>query len=353
MKKRGPKGSFVEPGIVVSVGTGGVGKTTVSTVLAMNFARSGYKTLVLTIDPARRLKGLLNLDGGGGEHRVSLPDSFPGELWAALLDVELTLETAVRNYGDPRQIKSVLDHRIYRMLVTSLSGMQELMALEYLDQALKRGYEAVVIDTAPSRHAFEFLDKPEYFAELVSYPFVKIASASYRIWSASPFGRIGRRSLDVYARLEELVGVGVVGQVLDFYGLFRSIAEGYARRARKTAAILRDPARTDFFVVTVPDKAERDVDFFERELQARSYPRPRTIINRCWPAPPKDLSPTNPHERRVLDWGSAVVDEQEKVLERLAGRSADVAPPLMLRELPTPVDGMSALEKLLEEIETF
>jgi len=341
-----------KPRVAVLVGTGGVGKTTVSTALAMSYARGGQKTLVLTIDPARRLKGLLGLDDRGGEHRVDLPASFDGELWAALLDVEHTLETAVRTYGDPRQVRSVLEHPIYRMLVTSLSGMQELMALEYLDQALTRGYEVVVIDTAPSRHAFEFLDKPEYFADLVSFPVVRIASATYRIWSASPFGALGRRSLDLYARLEELVGVGVVGQVLDFYGTFRSIAEGYAKRARRTAAMLRDSERAEFFIVTVPDKAERDVEFFERELLARHYPPPRTIINRCWPAPPLDLSPTDPVEQRTLLWGTAVVREQRRVLETLQARAADAERILRIRELSAPVDGMAALQQLVEQIET-
>ncbi len=339
--------------IAVLVGTGGVGKTTVSSVLAMKYAHSGHKTLVLTIDPARRLKGLLGLDNRGGEHRVALPDSFAGELWAALLDIEHTLETAVRTYGNPRQVRSILDHRIYRMLITSLSGMQELMALEYLDQALNRGYDAVVIDTAPSRHAFEFLDKPEYFADLVSFPVVKIASATYRVWAASPFGAMGRRSLDLYARLEELVGVGVVGQVLDFYGLFRSIAEGYAKRARRTAAMLRDPETARFFIVTIPDKAERDVEFFERELQARHYPAPRTIVNRCWPEPPEGLSPTEPGDQRTLAWGTAVVREQKRVLESLEARTAGSEPLLRIRELATPVDGMASLEQLVEQIETF
>ncbi|MFN2378289.1 MAG: ArsA-related P-loop ATPase, partial [Candidatus Binatia bacterium] len=55
--------------IVVCVGSGGVGKTTVAAALALRGAVEGRRTMVLTIDPARRLAEALGLEGlrQGGE----------------------------------------------------------------------------------------------------------------------------------------------------------------------------------------------------------------------------------------------------------------------------------------------
>ena len=49
--------------LIVCVGPGGVGKTSVAATLALEAARRGRRALVLTIDPARRLATALGLDG--------------------------------------------------------------------------------------------------------------------------------------------------------------------------------------------------------------------------------------------------------------------------------------------------
>ena len=49
--------------IVVCTGSGGVGKTTTAAVLALEGARLGRNTVVVTIDPAKRLADALGLEG--------------------------------------------------------------------------------------------------------------------------------------------------------------------------------------------------------------------------------------------------------------------------------------------------
>jgi anion-transporting ArsA/GET3 family ATPase len=332
------------PRVSICVGTGGVGKTTVASALALNAAKEGSRALVLTIDPARRLRSLLRLDEGPGEHKV--PIEAKGELWAAVLDVEHTLEAAVRTYGEGRQVETVLQHPIYRMLVSSLAGMQELMAVEYLDQALRKGFETIVVDTAPSRHAFEFLDKPEFFADLVSLPLVRFVGRSYRLWAESPLGRLGRRTFDVYAKLEELVGAGVLSQILDFYSVFRSIAEGYAARARASAQLLRDPRTCGFSVVTVPAKALRDGEYFLRELSRRGYPIERLIVNRVWRTVDVEPEPLAESDREILRWYRTVSREHEELGARLKQRFGSTVKMRSLPELDSTTAGLPLVEAL-------
>ena len=88
-------------------GSGGVGKTSVAAAAALGAAtRLGGKTLVLTIDPARRLATALGLDGIGNEaHRVpaevlKTAGLEPrGELWAAMLDTKQSWDDLVRRHA--------------------------------------------------------------------------------------------------------------------------------------------------------------------------------------------------------------------------------------------------------------
>src|SRR5439155_1735096 len=73
--------------IIVYLGTGGVGKTSVAAATSLAEARAGRRSLVLTIDPALRLRTTLHLKDDVPEQIVPLDPPAKGELWAALLNV--------------------------------------------------------------------------------------------------------------------------------------------------------------------------------------------------------------------------------------------------------------------------
>ena len=275
--------------INIFVGTGGVGKTSVTAANALTAALSGERALVLTIDPARRLRTALGLDSSASEpvlqQKVLLRgfQNQRGELYAAMLDVASSLNRAVRLHSSAKQAEEILAHPIYKVLVQSLAGMQELMAIERLDQAIEEGFESIYVDTAPSRHALEFIDKPEFFAQLVSFPIVRLVGRTYQWWEKSGIGKLSRGTFELYTRVEKMLGAHLTRQVLDFFSIFRGIAEGYAHRARHTADLLRNPEITSFTVVTNPLKSVRDAEFFVQELQRRRLRVSSLIVNRVWP----------------------------------------------------------------------
>src|SRR5499426_2007934 len=99
--------------IIVCVGSGGVGKTTTAASLALAAARRGKKTLVLTIDPAKRLANSLGLHELG--HQVQEVDralvragapSDRGELHAMMLDQKAAFDEMVQGHAqDPAAVK--------------------------------------------------------------------------------------------------------------------------------------------------------------------------------------------------------------------------------------------------------
>ena len=85
--------------VVVSVGSGGVGKTTTAALIGMHAAREGRRVLVMTVDPARRLASALGMEGLDHPIRqVPMPEA-EGEVWATMLDMKSTFDGIVRRYA--------------------------------------------------------------------------------------------------------------------------------------------------------------------------------------------------------------------------------------------------------------
>ncbi len=333
--------------MVVYLGTGGVGKTSVAAATGVAQARAGLRTLVLTIDPALRLRTALRLRPGLLEQPVDLDPEPAGELWAALLDVRATLDEAVKLYAPKGLAQPILTHPIYATIADSLVGMQELMAVERIDQLSRRGFSNIVIDTAPSRHAMEFLDKPMYFAELAGSNLVRMVGRTYKFVARSGLASLGRRTVDFYQRVEAILGADMVRQILDFYSLFVSIAEGYADRAEKTVQLLKDRDVTEFRIVTTPQKALRDARYFVEALERRRFHVGALYINRVWDLASPPPASSSGLRDELLGWYGSVRQAHEQAIEQVRREFHSRIPVIgTLPELERDVDGLEALERI-------
>jgi anion-transporting ArsA/GET3 family ATPase len=333
--------------ILIYLGTGGVGKTSVSAATALLHARQGLKSLVITTDPARRLRTALRMHEGNLTEKVELDPAAKGELWAEMLDVRATLDEAVHTNSPPDVAERILAHPIYATIGSSLAGMQELMAIERLHQLMKRGYEDIVIDTAPSRHALEFLDKPASFTDLADSHWVRLVGRTYKLVERTGMLSLGHKTVDLYKRVENILGANMVQQVLDFYSLFLSNAEGYARRAEKTLKLLRDPAVTEFRVVTTPQKAVRDAAYFQKELSARSISPGAFYVNRVWQAQPGVERPDG-LAGELLEWYDSIRTSHQKAIDEL--KKTYQGRVTVLPELARDVEGLEALELIARKL---
>ena len=148
----------------VCIGTGGVGKTTISAALAVTLARGGRRTLVATVDPARRLGDTLGLAGLVGPTDVPghpklaalAPDSAAGA--RALIEHLLVIAPGHRDRVQASQLVAAL--------TGGFAGMHELVALVALAR-LEPSFDAMVIDAAPSRHAIDLLALPARLTEVI------------------------------------------------------------------------------------------------------------------------------------------------------------------------------------------
>src|SRR5439155_6656628 len=179
---------------------------------------------------------------------------------------------------------------------------------------------------------------------------VKIVGRTYKFVAGTGMMKLGRKTLDLYARAESILGTNLVRQILDFYSLFVSIAEGYAERAEKTVAMLKDPAVTEFRVVTTPQKALRDARYFSEALGERKFPVGALYVNRVW-----SLEPGPEHSdglaRQVMDWYRSVRPSHLAAMEEVTAEYRAAIPRIAwLPELERDVDGLSALERIGENL---
>ena len=167
-----------ERSIVVCCGSGGVGKTTTAAVLALEGARRGRRTVVVTIDPAKRLADALGL-AGLTDTPSRIDGDWPGELWAMMLDTKSTFDDLVMKHaGTPEQGRRILANRFYRNISGALSGTQEYMAMEKLYELHdETDFDLVVVDTPPTRNALDFLDAPRRLSRFLDHRLFRLLMA--------------------------------------------------------------------------------------------------------------------------------------------------------------------------------
>lgn len=234
--------------VVVVVGSGGVGKTSVSAALGLAAADLGRRACVVTVDPARRLA-----DAMGGADLEATPRQLetggPGEFWALMLDPKETFDQLVRaESSSAEQANDILANGFYQRLSTSLPGVHEFMAVEQLHQlAADARFDVVIVDTPPSHHVLDLLDAPERLSRFLD-------NRLYRtlIRPATGVARLAAAPARAFTkRVASAVGGRVLDDAIGFFEAFAGMEAGFVRRANDVATQLRGD-RTSFVVVTTP-----------------------------------------------------------------------------------------------------
>ncbi|HZS35726.1 MAG TPA: ArsA-related P-loop ATPase [Polyangia bacterium] len=275
--------------ILVCVGSGGVGKTTTAASLGLAGARAGKRTLVLTIDPAKRLANALGLEALGHEE-VRVPDEkvalggapVAGTLHAMMLDQKRAFDEIVQRYSsDEGQRDRIFQNRIYHEISSRLAGSHEYAAMAKLYEiASENRYDLIILDTPPTANALDFLDAPERVTAAIDSPAIQ--------WLVKPYLQAGRFSLKavgmgaafVLRRLARFVGSAFLEDMARFFVEFNTVLGGFRERAREVSAILR---KSDVGFVLVSSAEPMSVDeaiFFYERLMSSAMPLGGFVVNR-------------------------------------------------------------------------
>jgi anion-transporting ArsA/GET3 family ATPase len=279
------------PEIIVCCGSGGVGKTTISAAIGLHGALSGKKTIVLTIDPAKRLADSLGLKRFEADaQQVPVENCIVGKdspgsdaaLYAMMLDAKHTFDQLIARYAPPEFQKKILKNRYYQHLSNNMAGSHEYMAMEKLYEIFNQNeYDLIVLDTPPSRRALDFLEAPQRMLNILGHNFFMRMFKPYL-----KAGRWGVRFLNIFASpvlkgVSKVLGKQVLDDLSGFMQLWDDIMfDGFSRRATAVKELLAGN-KTLFLAVSTPQRLPMDeAIFLSKKLLLNEMPFGGFIINR-------------------------------------------------------------------------
>ena len=236
--------------LIMIGGKGGVGKTTCASAIALHFSLEGKKTLIISSDPTPSLSDIFEMEIGDQE----TPIKNVKNLYGIEVSSEVVLKKWKERFG-PEIFEVVssfaaVDYDFVEY-IGGAPGIEEEYMLNYILELVESGqYDLVVWDTAPAGHTLRLLHLPQIFLkhlEAATKFYMNLYSYFEKLKESVKL-RKGKRSL-----LE--------------------IISGWEDLAEKVVSFIRDPQKSDFIVVTIPEalgvrQTERIIkDFDEYQLK--------------------------------------------------------------------------------------
>ncbi|OJH35448.1 ArsA family ATPase [Cystobacter ferrugineus] len=283
--------------VLVSVGSGGVGKTTVSATLALRAAVDGRSSLVCTIDPAKRLANSLGLNAlGNVEAEVPASALEPlgitarARLHAMMLDMKQTWDDLIVKNAPADKREKILANRFYQSLSSALAGSQEYVAMEKLwELRTQRDYELIVLDTPPTAHALDFLEAPNRVLD-----FLDNEAARWLLTPALAAGKVGLSLFNLGSSymaktISRFTGTETLQELAAFMLSIAPMNESFRVRARGVRELL-EAEQTGFVLVTSPGRERLDeVVHFHELLEQNEMETVAVVVNRVHPMPSPSL----------------------------------------------------------------
>jgi anion-transporting ArsA/GET3 family ATPase len=275
--------------VIVTVGAGGVGKTTTAAAIGVAAARAGKRVLCLTIDPAKRLAESLGIAEMRTEAVTVDPARFAaagvplaGSLTAMMLDTKRTFDELVIKYSSTKEkADKLLSNKLYQYVSTSLAGTQEYMAMEKL-VAVKDDdrYDLVVLDTPPTANALDFLDAPQRLMEALDSATMKWFVQAFQQGGRLGFNLLAKSAATVLRTIGKITGGGFLEAMAEFIAELNDLFGGFKERAARVQSALRSPEVAFVLVTSASPPAIKEVLYFAERLEEASMPRGAFVVNR-------------------------------------------------------------------------
>ncbi|MFQ5522493.1 MAG: ArsA family ATPase [Acidimicrobiia bacterium] len=325
---------------VVITGAGGVGKTTIAAAVGLTAARKGMRTLVVTVDPARRLADALGLDELGNEPQPHREEPL---LWAAMLDSTASWRAVAMRHADPEIATRLADNEFFRAASEHFPASQSYAAA---DQAVTfvqaKAWDLVVVDTPPAAGGIDFFAAPAQMADLVGGRLLRWLTGGPLPGRRFFYNRAARPVLRMAG---SILGSDLLERVAEFLLDLRTTYDGVSRRGRQIEQVMREAA---ILVITTGDPAPvGEAVRFYRDLPRLAGSPTAVVFNRAlpdsWidPPIPEGTSPELTQLGRM--WGAETLRQKDVREEFSARYGAVVAAVPWSPRPPTDIETLAAL----------
>jgi len=324
--------------IIITCGTGGVGKTTLSAAIGVRAALQGRRTAVITIDPAKRLATSLGLEELGDRPAnitseivsafrkakaagMTIPDQFKepkiGRFDAIMPDARSNFRDFLRDLAPSAEIvERVMSNPIFQIFTKEFSGANEYMALERL-QAIDsmREYDCIILDTPPSRNALAFLAAPKLLSQFFDERLIR--------WLVLPANSLVASGMKkALSILERLTGTGFMTNLFDFASTVFAVRVRFLANLEKTMDLLESPDVGFIMVATPTPETAPEVRHFIDILTKHHFNFDGVAVNRTLgyldPVPASAKSPKHQRPYEVL---TALIAREKKALSGVGSGS--------------------------------
>ncbi len=276
--------------IVVVVGPGGVGKTTVAAALGLAAAQTGRETAVLTVDPTRRLREALGLQrlratpsriDARRLHAAGLDPRLP--FHAIAHDPKATWDGLVERFVPRAAARDqILTNSFYRNLTGGLAGAENYAALEQLLALHEtKSFAVEIVDTPPAAQAFDFIDAPGHLAKLLASRSAQFVFNWSKASRHGGFGIANRLARRIVEELENFAGARPLSAIVDFFAATGDALAAIMERMRTVDAMLRSDAVSFVIVTTSAEDRLREACAILTELKTRRLRLAAVVINRA------------------------------------------------------------------------
>ncbi len=266
--------------VLLCVGTGGVGKTTLSAAIGVRAAMLGRRVVVVTIDPARRLAQAMGLDALAHDPTpVAVPDAAGG-LQAMMLDVRDAFDRALTGQVGAAEADRIRTNPFYKALAETFSGTQEYVAMEKIGELHRRSgvggdWDLIVVDTPPNASALDFLDGPNRLEALAHNPLLRVVLGLPR----GPLGFLDAGAALATRALDAILGGRLFGDLRTFLRVFERAVLSFESSAVQTRTLLASDA-AGFLVVAAPRPGPvAEALALARRLRQEGLPLRRVLVN--------------------------------------------------------------------------